>query len=155
MQFNFRKGRAVIALLIPVLAGFGPCGPIAGTQISGVEVSEEVKDFRFVQDVGNCALEVGGDDPHSVTVYCWPVGQQLFVGCMDCEGKTWSTVIDDNPVARMQIGEKVYRVKATKINDDFVVKRAWGYRWDKYEKGDAEPVPEGFWLYHMGSNPKG
>ena len=155
MVFNFRKNRALLAMLVPVLVGFGPCGPIAGTGLSGVEVAGIVADFRFVSGVDNCVLEVNSADPHSVTVNCWSVGQQLFIGCMDCEGKTWSTLVKQDSTARVQVGEKLYPVNAKRIDDEFVVNRAWTHRWQKYEEGEVTPVPEGFWLYHLGSQPRG
>ena len=150
MSFHYR--RALLAILIPVLFGFGPCGPIAGTKLDGVVESQKVLDFGFVKEVDTCILEVRPADPHSVRVSCWPVGEQLYIGCKDCEGKTWSSIIQETPFARVKIGEKLFPVKATRIEDQFVERRAWQIRWGKYEKGDPEPIPEGYWLFHMASS---
>tara|TARA_R110002072_G_scaffold56097_12_gene145616 strand:- start:5451 stop:5906 length:456 start_codon:yes stop_codon:yes gene_type:complete len=145
------KLRALIVLVLPVIFGFGPCGPIAGGQLSDPEVSGRITDFRFVQDENRCALEVTGDKVHSVTVNCWAVGKQLFIGCQDCAGKTWSSVIETNPLARVRIGPKVYPVKATRMHDPVAIERAWRFRLQKYDEGEPGPVPEGYWLFHMGS----
>jgi len=148
--------RASLALLIPVLFGFGPCGPIPGTALEGNLKPEVIKDFRFVDNVEHCALEVEPADPHSVTVNCWAVGKQLYVGCTDCEGKTWSGKINQNPIARIKIGEDIYRVKASRLSDTGAIERAWKIRWSKYEQEPTpEPVPGGYWLYHLGSKPSG
>ncbi len=151
---SLRKGRAFIAILLPVLFGFGPCGPIAGTELSGEQVSEKIADFRFVNDVDDCALEVNSADPHSVTVNCWTVGKQLFIGCKECEGKKWSRLIDADQLARVRIGERVYPVKATKMSDLIAIQRAWTRRLQKYGDDEPETVPEGYWLYHIGSKPR-
>ncbi len=145
--------RAMTVIILPVLLGFGPCGPISGGQLEGRVVTEKVSDFRFVQDVEHCALEVSAanEDAHSVTVNCWSVGKQLFIGCQDCEGKKWSGIIVVEPNARVRIDNKLYPVLATRMQDPGAIKRAWGYRWDKYEEGETEPVPEGYWLFHMRS----
>ncbi|MFN3237452.1 MAG: hypothetical protein ACE37D_10355 [Pseudomonadales bacterium] len=143
--------RAMAVMVIPVLFGFGPCGPIAGGALEGEVEQAVIKDFRFVQDVEHCALEVNQDKPHSVTVNCWAVGKQLFIGCQDCDGKTWSSAILDNPMARVKIGEKLYPVKATRMQDQGAIERAWRFRWEKYEEGEPESVPAGYWLFHMGS----
>ncbi len=153
MKINFHNSRAWLAMLVPVLFGFGPCGPIAGGQLSGTVVNDVVKDFRFVNDVDQCALEVNPAKPHSVTVNCWTVGKQLFVGCMDCAEKEWSAMIEQNPAARIRIDDKIYPVKASRMQDQIAIKRAWGYRWDKYEEGEPAPLPDGYWLYHLGSKP--
>lgn len=155
MIFERQRIRALVAILIPVLFGFGPCGPIAGGQLDGVVVTEKVKDFRFVQDVEQCALEVKNGDPHSVTVNCWVVGKQLYIGCKECAGKTWSEVITKNPNARVKIDGKLYPTLATRMQDPGAIQRAWRLSWEKYEEGEPEPVPEGYWLFHMRSQGKG
>lgn len=147
--------RAITVLILPVLLGFGPCGPIPGGQLEGQVVTDEVGDFRFVRDVERCALEVTEQDAHSVTVNCWAVGKQLFIGCQDCDGKKWSEVIVENPNARVRIDTKLYPVVATRMQDQGAIKRAWGFRWEKYGEGELEPVPEGYWLFHMKSNGRG
>lgn len=150
-MINRQALRAIAVIVIPVLFGFGPCGPIPGGALEGELVATKVSDFRFVQDANRCALEVKDEKPHSVTVNCWAVGKQLFIGCQDCEGKTWSSAILSHPEARVKIGEKLYPVKATRMEDEGAIGRAWRFRWEKYEEGQLEPVPEGYWLFHMRS----
>jgi len=148
--------RTLLALITPVLLGIGPCGPIPGTELDGNLKQELIKDFRFVDKVEHCQLQVMPSDPHSVTVNCWSVGKQLYVGCMDCEGKTWSSALKQDPVAKIKIGEDIYRVKASRLSDKGAIERAWKIRWSKYEQGTTpDPVPEGYWLFHLGSRPTG
>lgn len=144
--------RAITVLILPVLFGFGPCGPISGTDLEGQVVTKQISDFQFVSNVEHCALEVSDGKAHSVTVNCWSVGKQLFIGCQDCDGKKWSSIIQSSPSARVKIDSKVYPVIATRMQDTGAIKRAWGYRWEKYEEGELEPVPVGYWLFHMRSN---
>lgn len=146
-----KKFRTWLIIVLPVLVGFGPCGPIPGGKLSEPEVTERISDFRFVQKENRCALEVTGKDAHSVTVNCWSVGKQLFIGCEDCEDKSWSEVIEQNPNARVRIGEFIYPVKATRMKDPVAIERAWNFRLQKYDDGEPGPVPEGYWLYHMAS----
>lgn len=145
--------RTMLALITPVLFGFGPCGPIAGTGLDGEVKSEKIADFRFVADAESCVLEVNPNDPHSVNVNCWTVGKQLFIGCSDCDGKTWSSLVAEDDLARVKIGESLYPVKVSKMSDPSAIDRIWRYRWEKYEEGELEAVPEGFWVYHLGSKP--
>lgn len=148
---RFKLIRTMTVLVIPVLFGFGPCGPIAGTEVSGQLVQNRISDFQFVSQVEHCALEVNAVEPHSVNVNCWTVGKQLFVGCKDCDGKTWSGYISGDPLAKIRIGNNIYPVKLTRMSDDIAIKRAWKFRWEKYGEGELAPLPEGYWLYHLGS----
>ena len=150
-MFDQHRLRALAVMVLPVLLGFGPCGPIAGGQLEGQVMTEQVNDFRFVSEAEQCALEVMDEKAHSVTVNCWAVGKQLFVGCMDCDGKTWSEVISRQPQARIKINNKLYPVRATRMQDPGAIQRAWQYRWSKYEEGEVAPLPEGYWLFHLRS----
>ncbi|MFT7688936.1 MAG: hypothetical protein ACI9FB_004301 [Candidatus Azotimanducaceae bacterium] len=143
--------RTVLVLVIPVLFGFGPCGPLAGGMLSGSVVTKKIDNFEFVESVDNCKLEVKAAEPHSVTLNCWTVGKQLFVGCKDCDGKKWSSYVADNPLARIKIGGEIYPVKLTRMSDQFAIERAWKYRWNKYGEGELENLPTGYWLYHLRS----
>ena len=148
-----RNLRTLLALMTPVLFGFGPCGPIAGTSLTGEVRSELITDFQSVNDVESCILQVNGDDPHSVNINCWAVGKQLFVGCSDCEGKTWSTLVGQDAMPRIRIDDMLYSVKISRLSDPSAIDRVWLYRWEKYEKGEFEAVPDGLWVYHLGLKP--
>lgn len=149
------RARALIVLLVPVVFGFGPCGPIAGTALTGPQSADKIRDWQFAADVDQCALEVRPEDPHSVTVNCWLVGGQLYVGCSECPGKTWSAAITLNSGARIQIGDNVYPVKATRLTDQVAAERAWAFRSEKYEAGEVGGLPADFWLFHLRSRAAG
>ena len=148
-----RNLRTLLALMTPVLFGFGACGPIAGTSLTGGVRSELITDFQFVNDVESCIPHVNGDDPHSVKINCWAVGKQLFVGCSDCEGKTWSTLVGQDAMPRIRIDDMLYPVKISRMSDPSAIDRVWLYRWEKYEKGEFETVPDGLWVCHLGLKP--
>ena len=113
-----------------------------------------VKDFRFVNNINHCLLEAGLSDLHSVTVNCWAVGKQLYIGCKDCDGKTWSTRLNQTIFAKIKIGEKIYQVKAFRLSDAGAIARAWNIGWFKYEDDPIpEPAPAGYGLYHLGAKP--
>ncbi|MFT5211013.1 MAG: hypothetical protein ACI9CE_002744 [Flavobacterium sp.] len=143
--------RTVLVLIVPVLFGFGPCGPLAGGMLNGEIVTKKIDDFNIVKNVDQCALEVNATDPHSVTLNCWTVGKQLFVGCKDCDGKKWSSFVEKDAIGRIKISKKIYPVKLSKMSDQLAIERAWKYRWEKYGEGEVEKMPAGYWLYHLGS----
>lgn len=156
---RLRTWRSIIVLSLPVLLGIGPCtgGPgwlerIPGGVLAGEVVAGEVTDFSFVADAGLCKLETRPDFPHSITVNCFNDGEALYVGCMGCADKVWSTYVSSDPRARIKIGEKIYAVTMNRVTDPARMRSPWVNRWQKTRGSEeAPPIPEGYWLYHLTS----
>jgi len=156
---GFSKWRAMVVLTLPIIMGVGPCssgpyilGRIPGGVLTGEVVAEPVDDWSFVAGAGACQVETRPEFPHSVTVGCFNDGKDLFVGCMRCEGKTWSSNVAKDSRARIKIGDKVYSVTMTRVVDRAGMQGPWLNRWRKMRgNDDAPPIPDGYWLYHLTS----
>ena len=132
------------------LVGVGPCGPIAGGALSGPEHAEPVDDWSFANEVPRCAVEVQPDDPHSVTVNCMSWQRRLFVSCSSCAGKTWSGIAVEDPRGRIEIGDRVYPVQASRVEAPDLLDQVWNARARKL--GDeASQRPEGWWTFELRS----
>ncbi len=149
-------GSARCRLVIPIAAaalatlGLGPCGPIPGGALSGSERGGVIDDWSFANEAPRCAVEVRPSDPHSVTVNCMSWKSRLFVSCSDCAGKTWSRYAVDDPRGRIRIGESVYPVLLTRVEDSSVLDSVWRARATKLgEKASARP--EGWWAFELRS----
>lgn len=142
----------LLMVLLPTLVGMGPWGRLPGGILAGEEVNTPVNDWSFVANHNLCALEVRPAYPHSITVSCWNVGKDLYIGCMNCEGKSWSSIIVKQPRARVRIGDKVYPVLAKGIESREEMQIPWETRWNK-SKSDkpVKPVPQGYWLFTFSS----
>ncbi len=151
--------RVVLIMILPVLLGVGPCtgGPrmiaaVPGGVLTGQVATRPVTDFSFVADAGLCALETRPDFPHSVTVNCFNDGPDLYVGCMGCEDKVWSTYVANDSSARIRIADTVYAVTMNRITDPEEMAGPWLSRWQKARGNtDAPRIPEGYWLYRLTS----
>ncbi len=151
--------RALIVLALPVLLGIGPCtgGPrwlerIPGGVLDGEVVTEQITDWSFVSEAGLCALETRPAYPHSVMLNCFNDGPRLYIGCMSCEGKAWSTYVASDPTARIRVGERIYAVNMQRITQADAMQGPWISRWQKTRgNSDAPPIPAGYWLYHLTS----
>ena len=53
---------------------------------------------------------------------------RLFVSCSDCAGKTWSKYAVEDPSGRIRIGEGVYSVLLTRVEDSSVLDSVWRVR---------------------------
>jgi hypothetical protein len=132
-----------------VCLGFGPCGRIPGTRLSGEEVTQPVTDWSFVEQIPLCQIEVRPSDPYSINAVCFPVGRELFVGCMHCAGKRWPTYLQSDPQLRVKLGDRVYPLQATRMTDPTVIQAAWEERSRRHLTGPPPPVPEDYWLFRF------
>jgi hypothetical protein len=142
----------IVVLVAAALAatGLGPCGPIPGGTLSGSELAGVVDDWSFANEVPRCAVEVQPSDPHSVTVNCMSWERRLFVSGSKCAGKTWSAYALEDPRGRIQIGESVYPVLLTRVEEPGVLDSVWRARAEKLGEDDVVRA-EGWWAFELRS----
>lgn len=145
------RGTGLI-MVAALLMGVGPLDRLPGARLVGHVVDAPVASWRFVEKAGQCELETRPEYPHSVTVNCWHLDGQLYVGCMHCQGKVWSHYINETRLARVKIASKVYPVTLDRTTDPQEIALSWAARWDQLRR--ARPVgktPEHYWLYRVTS----
>lgn len=144
--------RAGLGLALALtLLGAGPCGPVAGCQLSGNVVQGAVEDWSFANEVRYCAVEVRPESPHSVTVNCMAVQGELFISCSECAVKSWSSYALENPAARIRIGDDVYPVTLERVEGEEVLERVWAARSAKVGEREGRSRPEGWWAFRLTS----
>lgn len=149
-----RRHCLALTLACALAAALGPCGPIAGGRLSGEVVREPVSDWSFANEHERCQVEVRPAAPHSITANCFSSEGELFVGCMDCEGKRWSAYLVADAAARVKIAGRIHPVTAERIRDPQRIALLWRARAEKYAGGDEpdpDPVPDGYWLFQLRS----
>ncbi len=142
----------LLLMLLPLLGGVGPWDRVPGGVLNGGVVSRPVDDWSFVSEARYCEVETRPEYPHSVTVNCWHVAGQLYIGCMNCDGKVWSRYLSQGHSARVRIGQQIFPVSMRRVTDDKEMAQAWLARWKKM--GRAEPAPkwpDHYWLYQVNS----
>ena len=139
-------------IVAALLMGIGPFDRLPGARLVGGLVDGPIASWRFVEKAGQCQLETRPQYPHSVTVNCWHLDGQLYIGCMRCQGKVWSRYVVETKLARVKIASQVYRVTLERTTDPQEMTLSWAARWDLL--GRARPVgsvPEHYWLYRVTS----
>ena len=127
-----------------------PCERTPGSYLIGTEVSEQVTDWSFANDVPLCQIQVSaGLIPHSVNLNCMSADGELFLSCASCEGKHWSTAILENPHARLRMLDLVYPVTVTRIIDPQMLDRAWIAREAKLGRPIDRPRQAGWWSFQV------
>ena len=140
------------ALLIVLVGGVAvwtttcPCNQTPGFMLLGDVQTAPVTDWRFVNDVPLCQIQVYAlMMPHSVNLNCMatPDGQ-LFLSCSGCERKFWGRHVHDNDRGRLRLNGRVYPVVFSRVTDPAVLDQAWAARVKKlqvYGGGPYNPVP--------------
>ncbi|MGK0401623.1 MAG: hypothetical protein ACJASJ_001786, partial [Candidatus Azotimanducaceae bacterium] len=81
---------------------------------------------------------------------CWHLAGQLYIGCMNCQGKAWSHYIDQTPIARVKIADRVYPVSLERRTDPSEVTLSWAARGRQLGRDlPVGSVPPHYWLYRV------
>jgi hypothetical protein len=140
------------ALFVVALGGVAvwtttcPCDNIPGFMLLGDVQKGPVTDWRFVNDIPLCQIQVyAGPMPHAVNLNCMatPDGK-LYLSCGACDRKFWGRHVEDGAHGRLRLKDKVYPVIFTRVKDPAVTEQAWVARVKKlqvYGGGPYNPTP--------------
>ncbi|MFV2089834.1 MAG: hypothetical protein ACC642_04195 [Pseudomonadales bacterium] len=159
MNDRTRGGITTTLLTLLLVAGFigvvawffnCPCERTPGGYLLGDEIETPVSDWTFANDVPLCQIQVrAGFLPHSINLNCMASSGQLFLSCSGCDGKYWSTAVLSNPAARLRLGDEVYPVVVTRVQDPATLDRAWIARAAKLDRPADTPRRKGWWSFRV------
>ena len=97
-------------------------------------------DFSFVGDMSPCYLEIF-DRPEALRVNCFHVNGALhihtgrYARLPRLSGENWAVTVRRNPAVRVEIGDKIYPLRAIPIDDeklrrDILFDRGYWRAWD-------------------------
>ena len=111
---------------------------IPGGHLDGEEVTEPVTDWSFMQQHRIVTFEVRPSDPYSVNTSCFlhegvlyvrssprfPLKQirQLLWGSGESH---WAQLLLEDPSMRLKVGDQIYRVRATPVEDPALVREIY------------------------------
>lgn len=144
----------ILLLVLGISAGavyffYCPCDRVPGGWLLGEEVSTPISDWSFANDAGLCQVQVSTPLPHSINLNCMSADGALYLSCMGCAEKTWSSAALERPHGRVRIDERVYPVVFTRVTDEAVLDRAWAARGAKI--GSVNSRPEHWWSFEVRS----
>lgn len=151
-------GHGAIVLLLPLLLGTGPCGPIAGGRLDGEVAATAPADWRFTDQISTIQVETRPDDPLSVTTWCFTDGPGLYVPSRNAERKPWVRNVLADPRVRLRIGDRIHAMQATRVTDDAELRRLIPllrakYRMARWGMDDDPASSPGTWLFRMTPRP--
>ena len=123
-----------------------------GLWLSGEEVTEQVNDWRFTNEIDEVFIETKPwyGLPHSTTIWCVEFQGALFIGSYGKEKKNWENNLTEQPTARLKINNSLYSVMITELSDETLfaaVDQAYSKKYDLVEVF-GEEVPQ-WWYYRV------
>ena len=149
-----RRLPPALLVLIPVLLGAGPCGPIAGGRIEGAEAPTFAADWTFTNAVSTIQVETRPADPLSVTTWCFTDGATLFVPSKGAVRKPWVQNVTADPRVRLRVGDAVYVAQLERVTDDAELRRILPllrakYRMARWGMSDDPAAARDTWLFRV------
>ena len=113
-----RRAHACTFVLLLALGCSGPCGPIPGGRLSGIEQPYPTRGFPTLEEVERIAIEIGTEDPYSVHTWVVVHEGELFVPADFFQPvKRWPHLAETTPTARVRIGRKLYPGRLLRVRD--------------------------------------
>ena len=140
---------AVLGAGIARLVINGPIGPLAGGELTGNERSAPA-DWGFTDAHDTIAVEVGPNEPHSVTVICFVVDNDLYIPAMGAADKDWPNMAIADGRAEVRIDGDLYPVQLIRVEDPEmreIAFRTAGEKYPQIAERVSDGIPESLWLF--------
>ena len=144
-----------IGFLIGVASALAACEPSdvrPGLWLKGEEVTASVESWEFAAETDEIFIETNPwyGIPHSTTIWSVVVDSNIYIGSYGLDKKVWEKNLVGNANARLGISGKLYRVIASKIDDEKLstsLSLAYDSKYDMAEVfGEEIPV---WWFYSI------
>jgi hypothetical protein len=139
-----------IAIALTVACSIEPSDGRPGLGLSGEVHPQAVEDWSFTEDAHEIFIETVTSYwvPHSVTIWCVTVGNELYVAADDADKRSWVANVARDPNVRLKIKGKIYEQKLVPITDATTIASidSGFVRKYKYEEEEAdEDMTFGYW----------
>lgn len=103
-----------------------PCERTPGGYLLGEQSQGPITDWSFANEVPLCQLQTSVFFmPYSINMNCSSLENELFIGCMNCEGKRWGAALTEKGAARFRVNGTVYTVAARRLLEPTEMDHAW------------------------------
>jgi hypothetical protein len=131
---NVLKGVAVVLAVSEIIALWfvftlaEPYGRIPGGRLSGEEVTGPVTDLISTLKRPPLTLEVRPSNPYSVHTSYTVYEGNLYVSAIIGGDSRWARFLVEDPNLRIRSGNKIYKVRATKVEDQTLLDEIHEFR---------------------------
>ena len=106
----------VVTVLVLYLNRGDPWQSLPGKQITGEEVIGPIDDWSFMEPSTRVILEVRPSDPYSVYIRAFMHKGVLYLNSISPSNR-WTQFLLEDPNLRLRVGKKIYKVRATRVED--------------------------------------
>ena len=144
---NVLKGIAVgLALLVTTLLVLylnrsDPYGPLPGKRLRGEEITGTIDDWSFAQQYRTATNEVRPSNPYSVHTGFVLHDEVLYISSGQGHESHWVQFLIQDPNMRIRLGDKLYKVRGTLVEDPPLIEAIHKTR-EKKNPRLAERTPE-------------
>ena len=132
---------AMMTILVFYLNRRDPWDQLPGKQITGEEVTETIDDWSFMEVSTRVILEVRPSDPYSVYNRAFTHNGVLYLNSITPENR-WTQFLLQDPNMRLKVGNKIYTVRATQVDDPVLVNAIHQAREEMNPRILGERTPE-------------
>ncbi len=125
-------------LLVLYLSRSDPFGTIPGKRLRGEEVTEPINDWTFANQYRRVNVEVRPSDPYSVNAGYFVHERGLYVSSSQSR---WAQFMLQDPNIRIRVGDKLYPVRATRVEQPELVNELHEIR-EQRNPEEEEKTPE-------------
>lgn len=144
----------LLACIVSITLGLGcsidPSDQRPGFGLSGDVNQQPVLDWSFASDVKEIFIETATPYfiPHSVTIWCVTLDDQLYVGAYDADAKHWVANVARDPNVRLKIGNQIFAQKLEPITGAATIARLDQEYARKYELDEEDDADDGVSTAH-------
>ena len=135
----------LLSTALSLACSIDPSDERPGFGLSGEVHPQPVDDWSFTSSVKEISIETATAYvlPHSVTIWCVTLGNQLYVGAWQADTKHWVANVRRDPNVRLKIDNVIYEQKLEPIEDPATIARlnqsyARKYEYDAEDDADAD-----------------
>ncbi len=138
----------VMTLLVLYLNRSEPYGIIPGKQLEGEEVAGPIHDWSFTLQHRRVTNEVRPSNPYSVNTSGLLVDGLLYIPSGKGGESRWAQYLIEDPNMRIKVGENIYKVRATPVEDAEQLKKVREAYGKKYPGSSPEGIAK-FWFFQV------
>ena len=127
----------------------GPVGVLPGGRLSGEVAADPVRDWASLDQCRTIQLETRPADPYSVNIWGAGIGHEFYLASGRGGDARWVEHIASDPNVRLRVCDRIYELRAVRIDEDAETERFLEAVKRKYDwEPDAEEREEA-WLFRL------
>ena len=131
-----------VSMVSLILIPSDPYTRIPGRRLTGEEVTDPVTDWSFAREQGSVSIEVRPSDPYSVNIGFLVYNGDLYVTSAAGGESRWAQYLIQDPNMRVRVGDKLYKARATRVEDLTMVNEVFDSRRRRRNPGQEETTPQ-------------